>query len=462
MKKIKKFFSTYFLFFFSILLIFLSLNVGITHDESHHDLVWLVNKNIYSNYFLGTNYDIVFPGPGSNYYGIGFQILSLPFEFIIQFINTNIFQLDKIGNLTLKHPSIVIFFIISVIYFKKILYFFLNDELYSQIGASLFLLYPYILGHSFFNTLDIPFLSVWIVCTYFLIKIFNGFSYNNKFILKDVIILSLLTAYLLSIRISGLLIFLQYLIFLSFGLINTKVSLNNFLKENYKFFIIFFLICFSFFLILHPNYWNDPKKIIESVLYMSNHIQTVCTTTLGDCMKAQDLPPSYIPIWLFFKLPIIILIGLALFPLVEKKLFNNKTFLFNLIPLIVSVVSIILILIFLKVNLYDELRQVLFLIPLIFIISLTFLYLFSKKIGYFLIFIYLIFFIFQNIKIYPYNYVWLNNVTKFTSINGVFELDYWGVSTKKISDYFNSNRFLNDGCIISNRSDALKELINKK
>ena len=194
-------------------MIFLSLNVGITHDESHHDLVWLVNKNIYSNYFLGTNYDIVFPGPGSNYYGIGFQILSLPFEFIIQFINTNIFQLDKIGNLTLKHPSIVIFFIISVIYFKKILYFFLNDELYSQIGASLFLLYPYILGHSFFNTLDIPFLSVWIICTYFLIKIFNGFSYNNKFILKDVIILSLLTAYLLSIRISGILIFIQYLIF---------------------------------------------------------------------------------------------------------------------------------------------------------------------------------------------------------------------------------------------------------
>ena len=83
MKKIKKFFFTYFLFFFSVLLIFLSLNVGITHDESHHDLVWLVNKNIYSNYFLGTNYDIVFPGPGSNYYGIGFQILSLPFEFII-------------------------------------------------------------------------------------------------------------------------------------------------------------------------------------------------------------------------------------------------------------------------------------------------------------------------------------------------------------------------------------------
>ena len=123
----------------------------------------------------------------------------------------------------------------------------MNDELYSQIGASLFLLYPYILGHSFFNTLDIPFLSVWIVCTYFLIKIFNGFSYNNKFILKDVIILSLLTAYLLSIRISGLLIFLQYLIFLSFGLKKIKFSLNNFLKENFKFFIIFFLICFSFF-----------------------------------------------------------------------------------------------------------------------------------------------------------------------------------------------------------------------
>ena len=57
---------------------------------------------------------------------------------------------------------------------------------------------------------------------------------------------------------------------------------------------------------------------------MSQHVQTVCTITLGECMKAQNLPSSYLFIWLFFKLPIFILVGLSLFPLLEKKIFDQK------------------------------------------------------------------------------------------------------------------------------------------
>ena len=45
-----------------------------------------------------------------------------------------------------------------------------------------------------------------------------------------------------------------------------------------------------------------------------------------------------------------------------------------------------------------------------------------------------IIFLFQNIKIYPYNYIWINNFSHLTKITGKFELDYWGVASKPIAN----------------------------
>ena len=59
-------------------------------------------------------------------------------------------------------------------------------------------------------------------------------------------------------------------------------------------------------------------------------------------------------------------------------------------------------------------------------------------------------------------YLWLNNLTHFTKINGVFELDYWGVSTKRVSDYLVKQNINDKICILSNRSDAIKAFNHNK
>ena len=115
-------------------------------------------------------------------------------------------------------------------------------------------------------------------------------------------------------------IFIQYLIFIFF---TTEVKKIKFLKSIRKFFkdlFIFFFITFFIFFLLQPSYWENPLIIFQAIKYMSQHIQTVCTITLGECMKAQELPASYIPIWFFFKLPLIILFGLSLYPFIESKI----------------------------------------------------------------------------------------------------------------------------------------------
>ena len=456
----KNFFNYFIIFYFLILVIF-SLKVGITHDEPHHNLVWEINKKIYSNFFLNTNYDIIFPDYGMTFYGIGFQMFSIPFEVIIKLFYSLFNDASNINSYVIKHPSIVFLFLLSGIFFKKIIFFITKDNFFSQISAILYLSYPYLFGHSLFNTLDIPFLSIWLICTYLIIRISLKFLKTNTLFLKDIYLLALLTAFLLSIRISGVLIFFQYLFFLIFTLNSLKLKIFSFIKLIYKEFLIFLSILIFFFFLLHPNYWENPFKVYDSMRYMSQHIQTACTITLGESMCAQKLPPSYILIWLFFKLPILILFGCFLFPIVEKKIFfniNNKIVLGSLIS---TVLLIIFLLIFLNINLYDEIRQIMFLVPLIFIISLICIYSYKKKISYYLIIFFILFFSIQNIKIFPYNYLWLNNFSTITKVNNKFELDYWGVSTRKISNYFNSLEDV-QGCIISNRNDGIKAFLNKK
>ena len=92
-----------------------------------------------------------------------------------------------------------------------------------------------------------------------------------------------------------------------------------------------------------------------------------------------------------------------------------------------------------KVNLYDELRQVLFIVPIFFIISLSVIYFYKKKLAYIIVLSYIVLFIFQNFKIFPYNYLWLNSISNYTQVTNNFERDYWGVSTFNLANYFKNN-----------------------
>ncbi len=461
MTYIKKFYFHLFLFFFVITGIHLSINTGITHDEFHDFNVWKANKNLIINFFTNENFDTSFLDGTNKFYGSGFHYFSI----ILEFFFINLPQLDNytdIGKKILsKHISVFILFLFSGLLIKRTMKIITSNETQANLSAMIYLLYPYLLGHSFFNIKDVPFLSVWMMCTYFLIRIVKNYLLSNIILKKHIIFISLFTAYLLSIRISGILIFIQYLIFILVLVNNKNLNFYAFMHKHIKEIVTAFLIIFVFYIILQPSYWTNPFLIFDAIIYMSQHVQSVCTITLQECMEAQNLPASYLPIWFFFKLPIIILLGLILFFILEKKIKKNLFSYIILTSLSLTVISIIILLIVFNVNLYDEIRQVMFLIPLIFIISLSLLYFFSFKFFKFSIISMIAFFIFQNITMFPYNYIWINNFSHLTKVQNVFELDYWSVSTKNVSKFIKNNNYENS-CIITNRNDAINNLISGK
>ena len=48
----------------------------------------------------------------------------------------------------------------------------------------MFLTYPYLLGHSLFNVKDVPFMSLWMICTYYIYNVlddyFSEYNPNGK------------------------------------------------------------------------------------------------------------------------------------------------------------------------------------------------------------------------------------------------------------------------------------------
>ena len=314
----------FFLIIFFILGSYFAINTGITHDEFHDHLVFEANKNFFLNKFFETNFNTEYLSGLNRFYGSGFHYLSSIFELVTKKIYFFESENNEAKIYLSKHISVFIFYLISGLAFKKIIKEIIENKLHVQLSTIFYLIYPYLFGHSLFNVKDIPFLSVWLVCTFLFIKILKTLFKKEKILKKHLVCLSISTAYLLSIRISGVLVFLHYLVFILVLSNQTNSNFFELLKKNFKEIITFLFLTFILFIVLQPSYWNDPLLIFTGIKSMSQHIQTVCTITLGECMPAQNLPSTYLLIWFFFKFPLIITFSLGFYFFVEKKLQKIK------------------------------------------------------------------------------------------------------------------------------------------
>ena len=463
---LKKNFIPYSFFSFYILIgIYLSLNNGISHDEIHEQKNWLINSSAIKDFLQTGSFEKLISYK-DKYHGVAFHYISQPIQYLIKDFVIQINEVSSTGGLLIsKHPIVFLTFSLSGIFFYLILLKIIEDKNFCLLATFVYLLYPYLFGHSHFNPKDIPFLSFWLINTFFSLRIIEDLYLNKKISPKKIIFLAFLTAFLISIRIIGLIIIIQYIISLIIYLEKTKLNSFQFIKNRSKDFFIFFIFISLFIYILNPIFWHNPLELINSIKWMSKYPQNICTLTNGKCMYSLNLPSSYYFIWFFYKLPLIVLLGYILFPLVESKIFKSdiSTIYYGTITLIAPIIIVLFVLS--DVALYDELRHILFLIPLIILTSFVNLFYFIRtKILNYLFFIVIVFFMFENMNLNPYQYTWMNSFAKFKNIEKNFEIDYWGISNKnlqkKIIDYVDKKNIEKNICIYGDLY-AKEFLINK-
>ena len=467
MNFIKKKFFILFLSFYFLIGSVNSINSGISFDENYEEMNWKFHvsfvQDFYSKVLSNNKIDTEklkteakrFVG-----YGIGFQIISQPIQFFLKKILIKNSELSADGAKFLsKHFVVFLFFFISGIFFYLILRKIIDNEIFSTLGTIFYLTYPYLFGQSMFSPKDIPFLSVWLICTYLS---FNGIQ---KFILgktienKEILLISILTAFLFSIRIAGILILIQYFILFLLFLNNYKLEIFNFIKKLKLKILLFLISLVIFTYLLNPIFWIDLSFFIETIKINVSHFNNVGTNTFGKIMYSKDLPSTYLPIWFLVKIPLLIIVGILLIPFSEKKIFKNKEKSIYYGTILITTFLIPLILILRKVHLYDEIRQVMFLVPLIFILGLVSIFTISKKLYFCSTILMIFFFVAENIKINPYQYVWFNLPSRFVDLTNKFELEYQGISGREIAKYL-SKKTDNNLCILANPLHSVKPFLN--
>ena len=78
--------------------IFLSLNTGISHDEYHEQLNWEINLNSVKDFFSSGSYDNLL-NYRDRYHGIGFNILSQPFQYLIKDLVKIYLDINEYGSI---------------------------------------------------------------------------------------------------------------------------------------------------------------------------------------------------------------------------------------------------------------------------------------------------------------------------------------------------------------------------
>ena len=429
-----------------ILMIFFSwwcaLIIGLSWDEYFHHINGLVRYNFLTS--LGDFQKFEFRN--NKFYPGLYDTISYAFGQIFFFINKkfyvqNIDLIMHVVNISFSSLSILgLYLLTKVIFNKKIALF----------SVLLTLLNPFFFGHMGMNSKDIIVFFSFIWFCYF----FYLYCKKEEKIFKNLILTSLCIGFGCGVRLTFLIVIFPAIIL---GLIYLiKKFKSNYLTLAKRFSLhipIVFIITIFLVILCWPHFVVELQKgnFIEFIsLIIKNTINWIDGPKIGlingEFYEVFNTPRTYFLDLIIFRLPFYftLLLISTYFLTFSKKIntkdeienFSKKFILLNIIAFFPIVLALIL-----RVNIYDNLRLFLFIIPFLSIISaLSLNYFFEnfknytqiKVITVFIFFLFSLSF-YRFVILTPYQYTYVNySYLKLENSIGKFEHDYWGSSYKEL------------------------------
>ena len=195
-----------------------------------------------------------------------------------------------------------------------------------------------------------------------------------------------------------------------------------------------------------PYLWPDPPaRLMESLQVMSQYPWKGQVFFNGQFYSSTDLPLAYIPVLLViqFTEPVWILFLLGLPALRRNNIALVSTLLWFVLPLLA--------LIFSRAPLYDNTRQIFFILPPVFLaaglgVDTVFGWLNQQKVKAGIAALLILPGLIAGVGLHPYEYVYYNHLIDDPS--GRFELDYWASSYRESANWLNENAPANAQVIV--------------
>ena len=337
------------------------------------------------------------------------------------------------------------FYFLTFLLGISILYFLCKrwvSEWAALVVSILFATQPLLWGNAFINPKDIPFMVFFITSVYFGFLMMDSLP-NSRW--WKILAASMILGFTTSIRsiapLAGILVIL-------YGLLKYPQKILHIIP-------IYAGITIIFTYLTWPYLWSSPiSHFLESFLTMSNYPMTFKALFMGNIYPVDQMPfvyfPTFIAIQLTEPILILILIG-AVFSF--KQFINGE----NKEPIILFVAWFLvpsLIVVLLGSTIYDNARQLMFLLPPLIILAGIGLdtilkYVKPPLLKGILIFAIIFPGIYACIRLHPYQYIYYNELVG--GVDGAFrkfDLDYSGISFKEAMEYINLNSQKNTQTVI--------------
>jgi hypothetical protein len=451
-----------------------SFQTGLTSDETTEQDIFSYNvggvKGLIHGSLDGFNqlkqHDLAY---GDNYYGIGFHAVAYPIQVLLRPYLARILSVDsKTALLFGKHPVVFLLFAISVVTFYRFARFFIRERIVATSISAAYAAYPYLFGHAMMNIKDCPFMSVYLICTYLSLRLVRRHLQKCEASLRtDVAGLLFATAALASIRLPGLVILLQYAFI--FGLADrwkSGAGGSSAQLLRWQHVAGFLALLLVLVVVAYPVFWVNPLRgILGGLKFMAWHPQRAFTLTWGRELE-PCATPAYLSGWLVVKLPVMVLIGIALVPFVLKRIAQHRFQRIAYFSLLFGSLYMLIAVVVLRSHLYDETRQVLLVYPLLFLMGSVALYAASRKLALATAIMSFAIFAWDQVALHPYQYVYFNEIARFLNIDKLFETDYWGASSREHGRLLEHDAQLRVAnklvCIYADPSDLYRPFIDPR
>lgn len=430
-------------------LLFLLIGIGIYKDYgiSRDEPVQRDTGIIALEYVMGENQNLL--TYRDKYYGQIFEILLVIVERALHL--TQDIRLVYL----MRHLVNFLAFFTGVVFFYRLCKFRFNSWKVGLLGSLFLILSPRIFADSFYNSKDLIFLSVFIISIYTLV------TYLDNKSLPRAAIHALTCAFLIDIRILGIMVPLLTIIFFISDLFIIKL-LKLRCKKTIGSILLYMCLLIFFTIIFWPTLWHSPVyNFIEAFKQMSHYPFIGTNLYLGDYIRSSDIPWHYVPVWIAITTPLLYtaLFLVGCFYTIKLLIKNPAKFyidrrydLIFMLWFFLPLVSVIV----MKSYLYNAWRQMFFIYPGLLIISmvgLTSIFKFIKtefrnvvqKIIS-VVFIVLISFSLVNtgvfmVRYHPHQNVYFNILAgkNMKEVKYNFDLDYWGLSYRQALEYILKN-----------------------
>ena len=230
----------------------------------------------------------------NRFYGVAFEVPLIAIERLLRLEDSRAAYLSR-------HLLTHLLFLAGGFFAWLLAYRLFGSRLIALFAMLLFLLHPRIYAHSFFNSKDLPFLSMFMIALYLIHRAFR----------RDTVwafaLCGVGVGLLANIRIMGVALIPAVLGMLTLDIFYA-MKRGRRIKHMLANICAFSTICAATLYAARPALWSDPLEIAETLATMSSHPELIATLFRGELIRWPNLPWDFIPTWILITTPPVALI----------------------------------------------------------------------------------------------------------------------------------------------------------